>query len=584
MTPADGTTLPHSDSTDLNTVTILAGGNPIDSTIQLLSVTVTKEVNRIPTAKLTFADGDVSTQNFPVSNGASFAPGTEIEVQCGYHSKEETIFKGLVVRHGLRTKAEGSSVLSILCKDAATKMTIGQANGYYHDAKDSDVAEELITRHGLSADVQATSVQHECLVQYQCTDWDFLLMRAEMMGQLVFVDSGKVTVKKPDASASPVLTLAYGSTILDFEADLDAESQLKAVSTAGWDAAAQVPLAVEASAASFGEAGNLSGDDLAAVLAPDDFHRHHTGRLEEAELQAWSDNLMLRSRLAKLQGRLTCQGIAAVKVGDVVTLAGLGDRFNGPVFIAAIRHDVSQGNWLTHLQIGLSERWFHERVQPKQSPAAGMLPGIEGLHVGIVTALEGDPLGEDRIRVRLPLLNDSDDGTWTRLATLDAGKERGSVFRPEIEDEVIVGFLYGDPRQSVVLGQLHSSAHAAPVPPSNDNHQKGYWSREKTEFIFDDEKPSVHIKLASGRTIMMDDDAGEIFLEDPSGNRVTLDDSGITLDSPADITIKAAGDVKIEGVNIDIKASAEFKADGGAGSKLTSSAVTTVKGSMVEIN
>ena len=52
----------------------------------------------------------------------------------------------------------------------------------------------------------------------------------------------------------------------------------------------------------------------------------------------------------------------------------------------------------------------------------------------------------------------------TTLATLDAGKERGTFFRPEIGDEVVVGFLNDDPRHPVILGMCHSSAKPAPEP------------------------------------------------------------------------------------------------------------------------
>ena len=65
---------------------------------------------------------------------------------------------------------------------------------------------------------------------------------------------------------------------------------------------------------------------------------------------------------------------------------------------------------------------------------------------------------------------------------------------------------------------------------------------------------------------------------------VTLDADGITLDSPADVTIKAGGDVKVSGTNIELSASAEAKVDGGSGSTLSSGGSTTVKGSIVQIN
>lgn len=581
---ADGHTLPLPASADLSTVTILADGEPIALTIHLVSIVIIHEVNRIPTAKLVFADGDVSKQTAEVSNLPTFAPGVEIEIQPGYHNQEEPVFKGVVVRHGLKSRSEGPSLLTVVCKDKAAKMTVARASRYFYDVTDSDVMEELITAHGLSADVTATNQTHESIVQYQGTDWDFLLMRAELAGMLAFVADGTVTVKAPDPGQSPVQTFVNGATILNFEAELDAESQLKATSTAAWDPSTHTMLETEGADPGYPDQGNITAGEMTDVLSPDAYHLHHSGHLDETELQTWSDSLLSRSRLAKIRGRMSCQGFAGVRIGDVIELQDVGERFDGTAYVSAVRHDINQGNWLTHLQLGLDRKWFHQRVETQAPSAAGMLPAIDGLHIGIVTALDGDPKGEDRIRVRLPAIHADEDGVWTRICTLDAGADRGTVFRPEVEDEVIVGFLYGDPRQAVMLGMVHSSKNPSPIPPDADNHEKIYKSRAGTELYFHDDTPLMHIRMASGRLIELDDAGGTITITDDGTNTVLLDDAGITLESSKDITLKAGGDVKIDGTNIDMAASAELKADGGAGSKLTSGATTVVKGATVMIN
>ena len=75
--------------------------------------------------------------------------------------------------------------------------------------------------------------------------------------------------------------------------------------------------------------------------------------------------------------------------------------------------------------------------------------------------MEGDPDKEDRVQIQLPTV-DANEGIWARVSSMDAGKGRGSFFRPEIHDEVVVGFLNGDPRHAIILGMLNSSANPAP--------------------------------------------------------------------------------------------------------------------------
>ena len=208
-----------------------------------------------------------------------------------------------------------------------------------------------------------------------------------------------------------------------------------------------------------------------------------------------------------------------------------------------------------------------------------------------MTSLE-DPDGEDRVQVRLPILSADADGVWARPASLDAGENRGFFFRPELDDEVVVGFLDGDPRDAVVLGMLHSSKKPAPLAASNDNHEKGLVTRSEMKVLFDDDKKVLTIETPGGHTVVVSDEDEAITLTDLHGNSLTMDSDGITLDA-SKITLKAQQEVAVEagtdlkaegGANVELKAGAQFKAEGSAGAELTTSAVATLKGSLVKIN
>lgn len=56
------------------------------------------------------------------------------------------------------------------------------------------------------------------------------------------------------------------------------------------------------------------------------------------------------------------------------------------------------------------------------------------------------------------------------------------------------------------------------------------------------------------------------------------------MESAGNIEFKATGDVKIEGTNVSINASAQFKAEGSAGVEMSSGATAILKGSIVQIN
>jgi uncharacterized protein involved in type VI secretion and phage assembly len=159
------------------------------------------------------------------------------------------------------------------------------------------------------------------------------------------------------------------------------------------------------------------------------------------------------------------------------------------------------------------------------------------------------------------------------------------VFRPEIDDEVVVGFFDDDPRTPVVLGQLHSGSKASPIPASDDNHKKGLTTRGGMKLTFDDEKLVVVLETPNGNKLTLSDEDGGITIEDENGNKIVTSSDGIVLESAKDVSIKASsGDVKVEATNVEASAQSQFKAEGSGGAEVSSSANTTIKGSLVQIN
>jgi len=566
------------------THTIISGGTEVSKQYQLLSIIVNKEVNRIPMATLVYTDGELSKQSFELSGKADFEPGKEIEIKAGYSSDEKLLFKGIVIKHSIRVRNK-NSVLIIECKDKAVKMTAACKNKYALDTKDSDIIEELIDTYGLDKDVAPTTVTHKQIVQYNCTDWDFMLCRADVNGLLCIPNDGKLSVAPPEFGGEAALTIQYGATVHNLDAEIDARLQYKSVKGSVWNYTDQELVKdTEAEDPGVPDAGNLTADALADVIGETEYRLFNSAKIEEPELQAWVNAAMMKNRLAKIRGKVTTDGTADVLPGQLIQLNGVGDRFEGKLFVTGIRHQITEGLWQTTFQFGINPEWFVQTYNVQQPMSGAMLPAIQGLHIGIVTQLESDPDGEDRILVKIPVINNDEDGIWCRVATLDAGDKRGTFFRPEISDEVIVGFINNDPRHAVVLGMLNSSAKPAPLTAADDNHEKGYVSRSEMKMIFNDDKKSFTLETPAGNKFIITEDEKKIHLEDQNGNKITMNEDGIKIESIKDIILKASNDIKAEGVNINIKGSAQTKVEGSSGAEVSSGGTTNVKGSIVNIN
>jgi len=586
----DPSTVPTPATPDVCTMAILIGGQEIPGTLHVLSLAVSRELNRIPSAAIQIEDGEPAKATFAASSSDTFLTGKQIEIQLGYRSQNQTVFKGTIVKQRIKIGKSGS-VLSVDCFADAVKSTGTSKSRYFIGMKDSDIMEQIFDAHALPKDVEPTAPDLKEVVQYNSSDWDFVLCRAEANGQVVIVGDDKIKVAKPSFGGSPVLQLAFGSTVLELDAEMDARWQSKGIKALSWKAADQAVLDADANEPTLPQAGNVAATDLAQVLGDDTEEVMHAGAIDTPELQAWADARLMRMRLARLRGRARCQGFAAILPDTIVQIDGVGDRFAGRLYVSGVRHTVASGNWETDIQFGLSPEVFAETYNLRPLPTSGLLPPVGGLQMGVVTALENDPDGEDRIKCRLPLISSSEEGVWARLATLDAGDNRGTYFRPEIGDEVVVGFLSEDPRFPVILGMCNSSAKPAPEPAKDDNNHKGYVSREKLKLTFDDDKKIIALQTPAGNQFALSEDAKGITLQDQNGNKITLDDSGITIESVKDLVLKAKKGVQLSGLNTEFSAQSSFKASGsgtveisGAQTKINGDAMTVIKGGMVQIN
>lgn len=590
----DSVFIPNPSMHDVVSFKILIDETPIDPVYQVLSIVITKEINRIPGAKIIMRDGDAADRTFEISNSNELIPGKKIQIRIGLDGDDKLAFRGIITKHIVKVRENGNSELVVECRDEAVRMTIGRKSRYFEDIKDSRVFDELIGFHdGLESDPEDTVLTHKELVQHHISDWDFMLLRAEANAMLVNVNDGNIRVAKPDTSTDPVLEIAYGTSILEFEAEIDARTQWKNVEASSWDYANQELFSATTSeASSFGQNGNLAGSTLAEAIDLEKFQLRHGGHLLEQELQDWVDGVMMRSRLSKIRGRAKFTGFSAVKPGDMVKLDGVGDRFNGKVFVTAVKQELGDGMWDTHIQFGLDpEPYASLHNDMKDSEAAGLVGSVHGLQVGKVVQLENDPDGEDRILVRIPVIDNNAQGIWMRVASLDAGANRGAFFRPEIDDEVIVGFINDDPRHAVVLGMLHSSASPAPLTARDVNHEKGFTTRSRMHLSFNDDTKTIVIDTPMGNSIQLDEQGMKIEIKDQNMNTITMDTKGIKLESPMNIEIKAGVNLTLgAAVSLTIgAASLGVKADGnlsleGAMAKLSAQGVAELSGSLVKIN
>ncbi len=232
-----------------------------------------------------------------------------------------------------------------------------------------------------------------------------------------------------------------------------------------------------------------------------------------------------------------------------------------------------------------------------------------GLTLGIVTNTN-DPDNLGRIKVQLLLRDTSDNETdWIRVAVPFAGKKIGAYFIPDVNDEVLVGFINGDIHKPFVVAGLWNKDNAPPVGSEDGkNLTKMIKTKSGIEVILEDsedgESSTVDIKTPKGMHVTLKDKDEVIQIADKGGkNGVKIDTKGGQMNVTADkkITVKSGGsqivldgtgqkiDIKtttlsIKAAKIDINADASMTIKSGGLLNVEAGGPANIKGAIVKIN
>jgi phage protein D len=111
------TTSPLSNNTDLVSYSLLIQGTEIDGSLEVYSIYAALEEDETASAEVTILLRN--DMNILSSSGLDdFSVGSEVEVKLGYHSKNETVFKGKITTQSFGNSEALGFILTVECYDS----------------------------------------------------------------------------------------------------------------------------------------------------------------------------------------------------------------------------------------------------------------------------------------------------------------------------------------------------------------------------------------------------------------------------------------------------------------------------------
>jgi uncharacterized protein involved in type VI secretion and phage assembly len=516
----------------------------------------------------------------------------------------KTLIKGEVT--GFEAEYDASRLRTILRGyDLSHRLHRGRQTQTYKNVTDSDIARQVAQRASLQVgQVDSTSVTFDHVSQANQSDWDFLKARAREIGYEMGMEDGKFYFRQPvQASGAPqpgnyrnhtdALQLVFGDDLLEFRPRVTSAEQVSTVKVRGWDPDQKQAVIGSANAGTVAAGLQDDPSTLASSFGGPTFTAVNRPLPQQPMVDGAAASIaeIISGAFAEADG--VAIGNPDLKAGSTVSVGVVGDHFEGQYTLSGARHVFGENGYRTHFVIsGRQDRSLLGLASLGASnghASAGGQP-INGVVVAIVTD-NNDPNNTARVKLKFPWLDDSYESDWARLAQLGAGPNSGTLWIPEVNDEVLVAFEHGDIRRPYVVGNLYNGVDTPNLGSGLfDNgkvKRRGFISRKGHQFIFFDDASKAGMAFISSDgnlKISLNETNSEIHISSQGKIHVESQQDMI-LESQANLNLKAGQGVKVEaGTNLDLKGGSGAKLDGGPQLEVTASGQLKVTGAMVDVN
>ncbi len=561
---------------------------------KLTGVRIERGYCTVSRATLRFLD-----HGFAISTSGTFGIGKEVSVKDA--DSGELLFSGEITSVSLEQGQEYIPELVVVADDHLHRLSRTSITATYLQMKASEVITKAAAASGLSTDIAATKVVFDYLIQGG-TALAYIDQLATRSGMVWWCEyPKKLKVAKPDgASGSPVdFDLGENADgIRTFSVRASARN-ISSVTVTGWDLK-QTQKVVGTATTDRTKESRFVDLAKAKEFGTSKLTRSDLAPLTQSEATTLAEAINKDAASQSVTARGTGPGNGHVKPGVKVAVKNAGPA-SGTYLVTEVEHRYDRNGFTTTFVAGSFRR--EGLVDLLAAPTSEPGFSLDNVITAVVTDIT-DPDGLGRVKVKFPSIAEEPESEWARVVTVGGGPDRGALFLPEINDEVLVAFERGDTRRPIVLGGLFSAKNAFPgeSPVSNGlvdvrrltsrtGHLVELCDKGGDEYVLIKHGQKAHsIKFENDKVDITADNApikmtnGQATVELKANGDIVIDGNNIT--------IKGKMDVKVEGLNVQAKAQANAGLEGGAALALKGNAsadlqaggVLNLKGAKVGIN
>jgi Rhs element Vgr protein len=512
--------------------------------LQPIWFSVEHRVNVVPSATLSLTIEGNSLQLGQSDEEVGLCqPGNIISISIEENEKtnQALIFSGVIVGLELELEKE-SATLTLKLRHQLAALESTCRSQVFSDMSASDIISRFFREQNIKLlNTAEMKTKQEQLIQFRCSDWLYIRRLLDEKGAWLLPEPDGVKIIQPKLAASAERTLKQSNVNAKSNSDgsdeifqaswqFNDQYQPKELKLTAWDIAEQKAITARAAPEALGQQALNPGKQQPLNDTP--WVMGSSISVTQKELNAMANSALQHLQEAGVQGTFKIVGADDYKLGQTLALVGFGRSFDGSGIITAIAHNINKTEWTTEISLGMKSS--NVMITP--------LPPVVGLHIGVISDFKKDPNNLERMRVSLPVLGDTANVVWARLALPYASKDSGFAFYPELGNEVVVGFFDDDPCFPMIIGSMYNPKNKAPLPITKENKIKGIaFKYEGKELCLQFDMGANSVKILA--------DKDQIDLK---GGVVIKSKEVISVESKADISIESNSGIEIKSKKINL--------------------------------
>jgi len=544
--------------------------------------------------------GEASGQDFEDPETYTSFLGKSISVNIkptgGYvEANRELEFIGVVTEVRIDNSVDRLNDAIITAHSPTISFDGAKHNAQYTDQSASDIIGSLLRQYPVTlGTIESTSGSFKFDTQYRETDYEYILRVAKSQGLFAFYNGKEFKLEK--AQCGDIDELIWRETLGSFRMGLGTIPHEYTATVYNYEqkktfSQDTTSLPSQSSLSNLSKVSPDASKDVYKDSGYSEISKYATDAQSlDSELQA--------ERNQALGGMVKCYGqsnVPKVSIGHCVKIKGM-DKLDGSYWVKAVKHVFEESGKYHNtfvcspIDISYPEKRSMAKVldeiEKPQTVALNrpLVPEndmqkkarFSGLHSAIVVENE-DPEGLGRIKVRYHWAEE--ETVWVRFMVPYASTDGGWFGLPEIGDEVIIAYEFGDPDYPIALGAVYNKESVPPSDTSgNDCNIRMMQTKSGNQIYFNDTGGSEEIRITmdGGKNGIVMKLSGPTLSIKSDGGDVTIESNNITIESQMDINLKASANINIEaGANLTLKGTGQLNAEGG---------LTSVKGNPIQLN